>query len=641
MNTKKSENRILWICLAAALALTAAYFIVAALYRRSAQPEAAATAPTLAENVALPEAGNQAKPDATSDLDQVKVTLSDYYVFKLDGLDFNFVIAKIHVKGNTPINITLDHFKTSEGTTLDSVDSYVAKLEENSLFLGKQNVWFSLISQNSEYDANIFIPVIDKNAASISVAVDFGGNADLGFDLSKKAGSAEMLQYQADDVITDGKSYQMTVSAAYDITGGYMDTDEETEIKAETRNADAAIDFGDGYDYTRINYSADIDISSLAPGNYYLKIKVTNGANSVTKVLCSSLSSTDLADRADDAGQVYRFYGSSMFHCLRYRRNYITGTGPVPAVSHKLKTIKKQRFRKEPPPWNKSAVNGEERLHVIEGDVDGDGQQNIVSGQNVPGAVQLIAVDDHQNTEQQIQDGQQTAFPLVAFFHDRLQESLLFLRLEVRDAGERRQPVFAVAVFQPDCGNGADDQAGLEIRHDYPQMKAIAEGFGFNRIVYLGSNALKGVAQESALKMLELTAGRVVTMYDTPMGFRHGPKSIVNDETLTVVYLSDFAYTRRYELDLIKEMAGQRKGNKILAVCNTPSAEAEKLADYYYCFNEPAKDSIWNGLDFILCAQLIAIYKSLSLNITPDNPCPTGEVNRVVKGVTLYPYSRS
>ena len=232
-----------------------------------------------------------------------------------------------------PINITLDHFKTSEGTTLNSVDSYVTKLEDNSLFLGKQNVWFSLISQNSEYDANIFIPVIDKNAASISVAVDFGGNADLVFDLSKKAGSADMLQYQADDVITDGKSYQMTVSAAYDITGGYMtlmnakadaadithtlylvnmDTEEETEIKAETKNADTAIDFGDGYDYTRINYSADIDISALAPGNYYLKIKVTNGSNSVTKVLCSSLSSTDLADREDDAGLVYRFYGSSM-----------------------------------------------------------------------------------------------------------------------------------------------------------------------------------------------------------------------------------------------------------------------------------------------------------------------------------------
>ena len=61
------------------------------------------------------------------------------------------------------------------------------------------------------------------------------------------------------------------------------------------------------------------------------------------------------------------------------------------------------------------------------------------------------------------------------------------------------------------------------------------------RIVYLGSNTLKGTSQESALKMLELTAGRVVTMYDTPMGFRHGPKSIVDDTTLTVVYLSDEA----------------------------------------------------------------------------------------------------
>ena len=221
MNTKKNENRVLWIALTAVLALTAAYFIYAAMNRAGAQQKAEATTPTLAENVTL-EAGSQTKPDATSDLDQVKVTLSDYYVFKLDGLDFNFVIAKIHVKGNMPINITLDHFKTSEGTTLNSVDSYVTKLEDNSLFLGKQNVWFSLISQNSEYDANIFIPVIDKNVASISVAVDFGGNADLVFDLSKKAGSADMLQYQADDVITDGKSYQMTVSAAYDITGGYM-----------------------------------------------------------------------------------------------------------------------------------------------------------------------------------------------------------------------------------------------------------------------------------------------------------------------------------------------------------------------------------------------------------------------------------
>ncbi|MCI5773822.1 MAG: SIS domain-containing protein [Erysipelotrichaceae bacterium] len=174
----------------------------------------------------------------------------------------------------------------------------------------------------------------------------------------------------------------------------------------------------------------------------------------------------------------------------------------------------------------------------------------------------------------------------------------------------------------------------------YVEMKHVVDSYDFNRIVYLGSNTLKGIAQESALKMLELTAGKVVTMYDTPLGFRHGPKSIVNDDTLTVVYLSDEAYTRQYEVDLIKEMSGQRKGNKIMAVCNTPCEEAKALSDYYYCFDTEAKDNVFNGLDYIVCAQLIALYKSLSLSITPDNPCPTGEVNRVVKGVTLYPYSK-
>lgn len=75
-------------------------------------------------------------------------------------------------------------------------------------------------------------------------------------------------------------------------------------------------------------------------------------------------------------------------------------------------------------------------------------------------------------------------------------------------------------------------------------------------------------------------------MYDTPLGFRHGPKSIINDETLTVVYISDQDYTRQYEIDLIKEMSGERKGNKIVAIMNKPSEEIERLCDYSYAFND-------------------------------------------------------
>lgn len=175
---------------------------------------------------------------------------------------------------------------------------------------------------------------------------------------------------------------------------------------------------------------------------------------------------------------------------------------------------------------------------------------------------------------------------------------------------------------------------------DYTVFENMVNGYDFDRIVYLGSNALKGCAQESALKMLELTAGRVCTMFDTPLGFRHGPKSIINDSTLTVVYLSDDAYTRQFEVDLIKEMSGQRKGNRILAISSYEDEEVKGLVDYFYAFNNTKKlDNVFLGLDYIVVAQQIALFKSLAYDITPDNPCPSGEVNRVVKGVILYPYT--
>ena len=186
----------------------------------------------------------------------------------------------------------------------------------------------------------------------------------------------------------------------------------------------------------------------------------------------------------------------------------------------------------------------------------------------------------------------------------------------------------------------ATGQAFLDNKYGIAQK--IVDEYDFNRIVYLGSNCLKGIAQESALKMLELTAGRVVTMYDTPLGFRHGPKSIIDDNTITVVYLSDNAYTRQYEIDLIKEMSGQRKGNKIVAVMSAADEAVSALVDYTVVYDLADKnESALLGLDDILFAQTLAVLKSLSMGITPDNPCPTGEVNRVVKGVTLYPYTRA
>ena len=172
-------------------------------------------------------------------------------------------------------------------------------------------------------------------------------------------------------------------------------------------------------------------------------------------------------------------------------------------------------------------------------------------------------------------------------------------------------------------------------------VEKIVDEFDFQRIVYLGSNCLKGVSQESALKCCELTAGKIMTTFDTTMGFRHGPKSVVCPGSLQVVYLSDDPYTRKYDIDIVKEMSPERDGNKILVVSSTYDEEVAKLADYFISFDNNNKyNNVFLGLEYINVAQTIALLKSIKMGIKPDTPCPSGKVNRVVKGVIIYPYSK-
>lgn len=161
----------------------------------------------------------------------------------------------------------------------------------------------------------------------------------------------------------------------------------------------------------------------------------------------------------------------------------------------------------------------------------------------------------------------------------------------------------------------------------------------FERIVYLGSSTSKGIARESALKVLELTAGKVNASYDTPLGFRHGPKSVVDDETVSVVYISNDEYTRKYDLDLAKEMLAHKKNDRVVIVGDNIEEGILNKADYVFNvenINYSVKNEVLLPLQQIIFGQMLSFLKSVNLGITPDNPCPTGEVNRVVQGVILH-----
>ena len=158
----------------------------------------------------------------------------------------------------------------------------------------------------------------------------------------------------------------------------------------------------------------------------------------------------------------------------------------------------------------------------------------------------------------------------------------------------------------------------------------------FERIVYLGSNALKGLAREAALKTLELSDGQVVAISDTPLGFRHGPKTIINGRSLVVVLLGNDPYTRRYEVDLLDELRSDGVAARVLALTAQPAREPAHADDVALAAAAAASD-LALCLPYAVFAQSLAFMQSLSLGLRPDVPNARGTVNRVVQGVTIYP----
>ena len=162
----------------------------------------------------------------------------------------------------------------------------------------------------------------------------------------------------------------------------------------------------------------------------------------------------------------------------------------------------------------------------------------------------------------------------------------------------------------------------------------------FERIVFLGSGSLYGLSRETCLKVLELTAGKIAAVSEGVMGFRHGPKSIINDKTLVVIWLSSDSYTRQYEMDFLEELYHDVGDFKVMAVSAYKDETVAKLADYTF-FVDENETSAWGkdayiALDYVLFDHLLALKASMGKGVAPDTPCPSGSVNRVVKGVTLH-----
>jgi tagatose-6-phosphate ketose/aldose isomerase len=179
-----------------------------------------------------------------------------------------------------------------------------------------------------------------------------------------------------------------------------------------------------------------------------------------------------------------------------------------------------------------------------------------------------------------------------------------------------------------DCIAGAV----ASVLRDYADFAQDLAAEKASRVVFLGSGALRGLARESALKLMELTDGRVIAVHDSPLGFRHGPKAMLDGDSLAVVFISSDQLTRRYDLDLLAELRADGIAKRVVGLAGSGVTGQRELT-----IGESLTDDWALLFPYLAFAQLVALAASIGHGCIPDRPNPTGVVNRVVEGVRIYP----
>jgi glucosamine--fructose-6-phosphate aminotransferase (isomerizing) len=144
-------------------------------------------------------------------------------------------------------------------------------------------------------------------------------------------------------------------------------------------------------------------------------------------------------------------------------------------------------------------------------------------------------------------------------------------------------------------------------------IRSLVNARSYSDYVFLGQGPFFGVAQESMLKVKEMSCSYAQAFHT--LEFRHGPKAIVSGETLVTFFLSESGFDA--ETAVLEEVKGL--GGATMVVTNAANGVVRRSADYLIELSLEAPEAARPAAT-VIAGQLLGFHLGIRRGFDPDQP---------------------
>jgi hypothetical protein len=180
----------------------------------------------------------------------VNIVVGNAKVFRFEDLDFQFVIAELDVSSNKALDFGLGSFSTNEGIALNNTDFYRTKLVEMGYTLDKYALATDFVSEKMTLKSLVFIPIMDKNATSVTLTANLAKPIVLPINLSVADGAKVDVGLHSSDEITDKTTYKMTL-------GSIISLNDKPMVQTSPSGDTQPVDFSDTSNLFAIQFTIE------------------------------------------------------------------------------------------------------------------------------------------------------------------------------------------------------------------------------------------------------------------------------------------------------------------------------------------------------------------------------------------------